>query len=274
MTDQLVVTVLGCGSSGGVPRLGGPGGKGDWGACDPANPKNRRWRCSILVQRQSDSGTTSVLVDTSPDLREQLLAVGVSRLDGVVITHDHADQLHGIDDLRLVFHAMRRRVDVYSDRTTLERIVGRFRYCFATPKGSVYPPILNPHVIAEPFAEFSISGPGGAVPMRAFSQEHGEIRSLGLRFGPIAYSSDVNGLSDEAFAALEGVKCWILDALRYTPHPTHANVDTALAWIGRVKPRRAVLTNLHLDLDYETLKRTLPDNVEPAYDGLVIRAGL
>lgn len=274
MTDRLVVTILGCGSSGGVPRLGGPDGKGDWGACDPANPRNRRWRCSILVQRQSESGTTSVLVDTSPDLREQLLAAGVSRLDGVIITHDHADQLHGIDDLRLVFHVMRQRVDVYSERATIEGIVARFRYCFETPRGSIYPPILNARVIPEPFAEFAISGPGGEISVLPFPQEHGEIRSLGLRFGPIAYSADVNGLPEESFAVLDGVKGWIVDALRYTPHPTHANVETALAWIARVKPKHAILTNLHLDLDYEQLKARLPEAVEPAYDGMVIRAGL
>jgi phosphoribosyl 1,2-cyclic phosphate phosphodiesterase len=265
---------LGCGSSGGVPRLGGADGKGDWGACDPTNPKNRRWRCSALVQRESESGVTSVLVDTSPDLREQLLAAGVARIDGVIITHDHADQLHGIDDLRPVFHVMGRRVDVYTDWTTLDGIEQRFRYCFDTPAGSVYPPILTSHIIDEPFRSFAITGPGGPVPVLAFPQVHGSIRSLGLRFGPIAYSSDVNGLPEESFAALEGVKCWILDALRYTTHPTHANVATALEWIARVKPKHAVLTNLHLDLDYDKLKRELPDGVEPAYDGMVIAAGI
>jgi phosphoribosyl 1,2-cyclic phosphate phosphodiesterase len=274
MTDRLVVTILGCGSSGGVPRLGGVDGKGEWGACDPKNPRNRRWRCSILVQRESPAGTTSLLVDTSPDMREQLLAAHVSRLDGVIITHDHADQLHGIDDLRQVFHVTHRQVDVHADRVTLETVVQRFGYCFYTPPGSVYPPILTAHVIPEPFAEFSIAGAGGAIPVLPFAQAHGEIRSLGLRFGPIAYSSDVSGLPDESFAALEGVKCWIVDALRYAPHPTHANVETALAWIARVKPRHAILTNLHSDLDYETLRRQLPAGVEPAYDGMVIAAGI
>jgi phosphoribosyl 1,2-cyclic phosphate phosphodiesterase len=274
MSDRLTITILGCGSSGGVPRLGGADGKGDWGACDPANPKNRRWRCSALVQRESENGVTSLLVDTSPDLREQLLAVGVARLDGVVITHDHADQLHGIDDLRPVFHVMRRRVDVYADWATLDTIRQRFLYCFETPAESLYPPILTSHVIAEPFKQLAIDGPGGPVPVLAFPQVHGSIRSLGLRFGPIAYSSDVNGLPEDSFAALEGVKCWIVDALRYTPHPTHANVATALEWITRVKPKHAVLTNLHLDLDYDKLKRELPDGVEPAYDGMVIAAGI
>ncbi|HLY06080.1 MAG TPA: MBL fold metallo-hydrolase [Rhizomicrobium sp.] len=273
MTDRLSVTILGCGSSGGVPRLGGADGSGSWGACDPENPKNSRRRCSILVTRESARGTTRVLVDTSPDLRQQLLDARTSTLDAVVITHDHADQLHGIDDLRLVFHVTHRRLDMYSDEATLREVKHRFRYCFETPDGGVYPPIVAARVIPEPFREFAIEGAGGAIPVLPFWQQHGPIRSLGLRFGDIAYSSDVNGLPNESFAALEGVGCWILDALRYTPHPTHANVETALAWIGRVKPRRAVLTNLHLDLDYETLKRELPPGVEPAYDGMLITTG-
>ena len=258
MTDVLEATILGCGSSSGVPRLGGPDGAGDWGACDPANPKNRRSRCSLLVRRKSAAGETHVLVDTSPDMREQLLAARVAQLDAVLITHDHADQLHGIDDLRPVAYLMRRRVDVYSDAGTMDRIRQRFGYCFETPAGSDYPPILTAHALDEPFRPIEIAGAGGAVPVETFEQTHGRIHSLGFRFGPIAYSSDVNHLSDEALAVLEGVEIWIVDALRYTPHPTHANVETALGWIARVKPRRAILTNLHIDLDYETLKRELP----------------
>lgn len=270
--SMLEVTILGSGSSTGVPRIGGPDGAGDWGACDPQNPKNRRLRCSILVRRKGDAGDTSVLVDTSPDLREQLLAAHVACLDGVLITHDHADQLHGIDDLRAVAYGMRRRVDVYSDRQTMDAIRHRFGYCFHTPEGSSYPVILNARGIPEPFRDFPIDGSGGPIPVTSFWQQHGRIRSLGFRFGPIAYSSDVNVLDEEAFAVLEGVDCWVVDALRHTPHPTHANVATALEWIARVRPRRAVLTNLHLDLDYETLKRDLPPGVEPAYDGMVLRA--
>ncbi len=272
MTGAIEVTILGCGSSSGVPRVGGPGGAGDWGVCDPDNPKNRRRRCSILVERKSAAGETAILVDTAPDLREQLIAARVSRLDAVLITHDHADQLHGIDDLRAVVYGMRKRLDVYSDRATIAGIASQFGYCFETPPNSGYPAILDAKTIAEPFVPFALEGPGGPVPVRTFEQEHGRIRSLGFRFGPIAYSSDVNGLSDEAFAVLEGVECWIVDALRYEPHPTHANVATALEWIARVKPARAVLTNMHLDLDYETLKRELPPGVEPAYDGMTIAA--
>ena len=274
MTDVLEITILGSGSSGGVPRLGGPDGAGNWGACDPTNPKNRRSRCSILVRRISPAGVTRVLVDTAPDMREQLLRVRVADLDGVLITHDHADQLHGIDDLRLVTIHQRRRVDVHADAPTSEAILSRFSYCFVQAEGSDYPPIANLHMIAEPFVPFAIGGAGGPVPVLAFGQRHGLMRSLGFRFGPIAYSSDVNALDEAAFAALSGVECWIVDALRYTAHPSHAHVAQTLEWIARVKPKRAILTNLHIDLDYETLKRELPPTVEPAYDGMTVTAGL
>ena len=273
MTDRLDVTILGCGSSGGVPRLGGADCAGDWGACDRENPKNRRTRCSLLVQRHGQNGVTRILVDTSPDMREQLLRARVADLDGVLITHDHADQLHGFDDLRQVVHYRRRRVDVYTDVKTAEGILSRLSYCFITPEGSEYPPIANMHTIPEPFVPFVLEGAGGAVPIVAFSQRHGSVRSLGFRFGPIAYSPDVSALDEVAFAALEGVECWIVDALRRTPHPSHAHVALALEWIARLKPRHAVLTNLHHDLDYKTLKQELPENVEPAHDGLTLTAG-
>jgi len=274
MPDNLEITILGCGSSGGVPRLGGPDGAGNWGACDPANPKNRRTRCSILVQRRSAEGTTRVLVDTAPDMREQLLRARICDLDGVLITHEHADQLHGLDDIRPIVIHKRHRLDVYADVQTSEIILSRFSYCFVQPAGSDYPPIAKLHAIAMPFAPFEIGGAGGAVPVLAFSQQHGQTHSLGFRFGPIAYTSDANALDEVAFAALAGVDCWIVDALRYTPHPSHSHVAQTLEWIARVKPKRAVLTNLHVDLDYETLKRELPPGIEPAYDGMTITAAL
>ena len=274
MTGHLSITILGCGSSGGVPRIGGPDGAGYWGACDPLNPKNRRRRCSILVQRKSDSGTSTVLVDTSPDMREQLIDARISALDAVLITHGHADQLHGLDDLRMVAMNMRRRIDVHSDAATFAGVMARFGYCFVQPAGSDYPPILNAHRIPEPFEPIVLAGAGGDIPVEAFHMGHGRIASLGFRFGPIGYSSDVDNLGDEAFAVLAGVDCWIVDALRYTPHPSHAHVARTLGWIERVKPRRAVLTNLHTDLDYETLRRELPPGVEPAYDGMTITADL
>ena len=225
---ELTLTILGCGSSGGVPRIGGADGAGFWGACDPTNPKNRRTRCSLLVRRRSDAGDTAILVDTSPDMREQLLAARVSGLDGVLITHDHADQLHGLDDLRMVAMNMRRRVDVYSDAACFEGVLARFGYCFVQPAGSDYPPILNAIQIAEPYVPFEIAGRGGAIPVLAFRQGHGRIHSLGFRFGGVAYSSDVDSLDEAAFGALAGVDTWIVDALRYTPHPSHAHLARTL----------------------------------------------
>lgn len=264
------LTILGCGSSGGVPRIGGPDGAGFWGACDPKNPKNRRRRCSVVLRQASAAGETTILVDTSPDMKDQLIDARVTRADAVLLTHDHADQLHGLDDLRQVAMNMRKRVDVHSDADTFKGVMERFGYCFTQPQGSDYPPILNAHIIPEPFALFAINGAGGDIPVLAFGQAHGRIRSLGFRFGPIAYSPDVDGLDDAAFAALAGVAVWIVDALRYTPHPSHSHLARTLEWIARVKPKRAILTNMHVDLDYETLQRELPAGVEPAYDGMRI----
>lgn len=262
--DFLEAVILGCGSSTGVPRLGGANGAGEWGACDAANPRNRRRRCSLLVHR----GATTLLVDTSPDLREQLLAARCSRLDAVLITHPHADQINGIDDLRPLTFGHGRRIPVYGDRATMERLQRQFAYCFEAMNG--YPAIAIPHVLSEPFSEIRIAGEGGEIPTIAFWQRHGPIDSLGYRFGGLAYSSDVVELDDAAFAVLDGVDTWIVDALRYHQHPTHANVETALRWIERVKPRHAVLTNLNLDIDYAKLKAELPAGVEPAYDGMVL----
>ena len=264
------VTILGCGSSGGVPRIGGADGSGFWGACDPADPKNRRKRCSILVRQRSAAGVTDVLVDTSPDMKDQLIDARVTKLDGVLLTHDHADQLHGLDDLRQLALIQRRRIDVHSDAQTFIGVLQRFGYCFLQPEGSDYPPILNAKTIPEPFAPFAIAGQGGDLPVLAFGQRHGRIRSLGFRFGPLAYSPDVDGLDDAAFEALEGVECWIVDALRYTPHPSHAHLARTLEWIARVKPRHAVLTNMHVDLDHAKLKAELPAGVEPAHDGMIL----
>ncbi|MGH6828021.1 MAG: MBL fold metallo-hydrolase [Rhizomicrobium sp.] len=270
MTDTLRLRILGCGSSGGVPRLGGADEAGNWGACDPENPRNRRRRCSILVKRIGAKGETRVLVDTSPDLREQLLEARVGRLDGVLITHDHADQTHGMDDLRAIALNVHARTGVWSDAATWSSLMLKFGYCFVQPEGSDYPPILNAYDIAEPFRPFAIKGPGGEVAVLAFPQIHGRVKSLGFRFGPVAYSSDVDELPDQAFEALAGVECWIVDALRRAPHPSHAHLALSLAWIARVKPRRAILTNMHLDMDYETLRKELPQGVEPAFDGMTL----
>jgi phosphoribosyl 1,2-cyclic phosphate phosphodiesterase len=261
----LTFTILGCGSSGGVPRPGL-----GWGVCDPNNPKNRRRRTSLLVERRGSSGAaTRVLIDTSPDLREQLLDADVPWLDGVLYTHAHADHTHGIDDLRgLVLHK-RHRVDVYCDAVTSELLRTRFGYCFATPPGSEYPPILNEHRLTAA-QTVTINGEGGHINARPFSQAHGNIESLGFRFGALAYSCDLSGIPDHSLPILAGTHIWILDALRYKPHPSHLSLSEALDWVARIKPKRAILTNLHSDLDYETLRRELPSHVEPAFDGMQI----
>jgi phosphoribosyl 1,2-cyclic phosphate phosphodiesterase len=260
----LKFTILGCGSSGGVPRpaLG-------WGVCDPNNPRNRRRRTSLLVERRNGAGISRVLVDTSPDLREQLLEADVDWLDGVLYTHEHADHTHGIDDLRALFIKRRRQVDVYLDEPTAKVMHARFGYCFVSPPGSEYPPIVTEHRLAAGQA-VTINGEGGAITALPILQEHGDIPSLGFRFGALAYSCDLSGMPDASAAALAGVEVWIIDALRYRPHPSHLSVDEALTWIERIKPARAILTNLHSDLDYEELKTKLPAHVEPAFDGLTV----
>lgn len=262
----LTVTILGCGSSGGVPRVGS-----GWGHCDPAEPRNRRRRCSILVERQGHGGATTVLVDTSPDLRDQLLSADVRRLDGVLYTHDHADHIHGIDDLRpLVIH-MRRVLPVWLDQRTANAVTARFEYCFRTPQGSDYTPIVRDMRITLGH-EVAVDGPGGEVRALPIRLHHGQFDALGFRFGDIAYTPDVNAIPEESIPALEGLDLWIVDALRRKPHPTHLSLPETLDWIVRLKPRRAILTNLHTDLDYATLCDELPAGVEPAYDGLRLSA--
>jgi len=259
--SRLEFTILGCGSSGGVPRI-----DGDWGACDPAEPKNRRRRCSLLARRLGEGEATTVVVDTSPDFREQMLSAGVKRLDAVLYTHDHADQVHGIDDFRVYAIRERRRVRCWMDEATHRVLGSRFHYIFNGEQG--YPAIAEAKLIPPHGEPWSVEGPGGPLPVVTFDQAHGPIRSVGYRIGDLAYSSDLSDLPEESFAILEGVKVWIVDALRWAPHPTHASVDQALAWIERVRPERAILTNLHIDLDYNDLAARLPTGVEPAYDGL------
>lgn len=263
MSDVLEVTVLGSGSSGGVPRA-----DGDWGVCDPEEPKNRRMRCSLLVRRKGEGADreTTVLVDTSPDFREQSVMAGIRRLDAVLYSHDHADQSHGIDDVRAFFIRQRARIPAWMDAATRETLTKKFDYIFESQGG--YPAILEARDLPAHGVGWQVEGPSGPIPVSSFDMEHGAIRCAGFRFGGVAYSPDVNGLDEAAYAALEGVNTWIVDALRYTPHPTHANLDQALAWIARVKPRRAILTNMHIDMDFNTLRTQLPPGVEPAYDGL------
>ncbi len=260
----LRITILGCGSSTGVPRVGN-----DWGACNPSNPKNRRGRSSVLVERIGASGRTVAVIDTSPDFREQALQARVPHVDGVIFTHDHADHTHGIDDLRMYCYKQRRRIDVWGDPRTMGLLRKRFDYCFETPPGSNYPAILQGHEI-ENYAAVSIHGPGGELRFQPFRQIHGDIDSVGLRVGGVAYSCDLSDLPDEALPHLRELDLWILNSLRYTPHPSHLTMTSALAWIGRMKPKRAILTHLHLDLDYDELAAKLPSGVEPAYDGLTL----
>jgi phosphoribosyl 1,2-cyclic phosphate phosphodiesterase len=258
---RLEAVILGCGSSAGVPRADGA-----WGACDPAEPRNRRSRCSLLVRRE---GGTTVVIDAAPEFRLQMNAAEARRLDALLLTHDHADQCHGIDDIRAFALIQRARIPVWMDQETADSLSRRFDYLFFGKGG--YPAIGDIH-LAPPHGEgWGVRGPTGLIPITTFDQDHGEIRSLGYRIGGMAYSSDLVELPEASFEALENLDVWIVDALRWTPHPTHAHVEKALAWIERVRPKRAILTNLHIDLDYAELKRRLPPSVEPAYDGLTLQ---
>lgn len=260
---ELRFTILGCGSSGGVPRLGG-----HWGDCDPQNPKNSRRRCSLLIERKTGDGITRVLIDTSPDLRAQLLGAGVGALDAVVYTHGHADHVHGIDDLRMIVFNMRQRLPVWADGTTQERLYSSFGYAFTQPEGSPYPPILDMHTIK---GDVVVEGAGGTVTLTPFKVGHGSIDALGFRIGDFAYLPDVAEMYAGAWEAVQNLDCWVLDALRRTPHPTHTHLARSLEWIEHAAPRRAVLTNMHIDLDYQTVAAETPDHITPAFDGMIIR---
>jgi phosphoribosyl 1,2-cyclic phosphate phosphodiesterase len=262
---SIVATIMGCGSSGGVPRIGG-----NWGICDPQNPKNRRSRCSLLIEgRTGDSAPTRIVVDTGCDLREQLLRHEVDRVEAVLYTHEHADHTHGIDDLRVLALNHRKRVDVYFTHEASQRIVPSFSYCFTAPPGSGYPPILNQNLIASG-KPLTVSGPGGDIEILPFKQDHGDIFSLGFRVGSFAYSCDLSGIPPESDSAVSGLDVWVLDALRPAPHPSHLSLSESLQHVERYAPREAVLTNLHIDLDYIQTDAMTPPNVRPAYDGLRI----
>ena len=259
---RLVFTILGCGSSGGVPRLGG-----DWGDCDPSDPRNARRRCSLLVERWDTGSVTRVLIDTSPDMRAQLLDAGVGTLDAVVYTHSHADHVHGIDDLRQIVFNMRRRLPVWADGPTQEALYARFGYAFMQPADSPYPPILDMNTIRD---AVPISGPGGTITLTPFHVGHGALQALGFRIAALAYLPDVADIPDTALPLLQGLDCWVLDALRRKPHPTHFHLAQSLDWIARIAPRRAVLTNMHIDLDYAVLDAETPAHITPAHDGMTI----
>jgi phosphoribosyl 1,2-cyclic phosphate phosphodiesterase len=267
MMATLRFTILGCGSSGGVPRLGPEGMGADWGDCDPNNPKNRRRRCSMLIERIGTAGTTRVLIDTTPDMHAQLLDAGVGVLDGVVYTHAHADHTHGIDDLRQVVFNIRRRLPVWADGPTQNALISRFGYAFVQPDGSPYPPILELHGID---GAVTVTGAGGDVTLIPFLCEHGSMDALGFRIGGLAYLPDAVAIPEAHWPLLDGLSVWVVDALRRKPHPTHAHLAMTLEWIARAKPERAVLTNMHNDLDFATLEGELPPSIRPAFDGMVI----
>lgn len=260
-------TILGCGSSGGVPRLGG-----NWGACDPLNPRNRRRRCALLVERHGAGGTTRLLIDTGPDMVPQLLDAGVGLLDAVVWTHPHADHIHGIDDLRQIVHNRRSILPGWADRTTAAALLDRFAYAFETPPGSAYPPILELHLIGGPF---TVPGPGGPIHLTPFTVDHG-IPALGFRLSEgedspaMVYLPDVLAIPDDAWPAVMDAQIFICDALRRTPHPSHAHLALTLDWIERSRARRGILTNMHVDLDYDAVMAETPDHIIPAHDGLVV----
>ena len=256
-------TILGCGSSGGVPRLGNR-----WGDCDPANPRNRRRRCSLLVERPGAGGTTQVLIDTGPDLVPQLLDAGVATLDAVVYTHPHADHIHGIDDLRGYVINSSRRMPIWADAYTIDRIRDGFRYCLETPEGSGYPPIVEANLFDDELSPITIDGAGGPIQFMPLRQHHGSITSLGFRIGDFAYCCDVSDFPSETVERLTGLDVLVIDTLQYRFHPSHLSMEQSLGWIERIAPKRAVLTHMHVPLDYDTVMRETPEHIEPAYDGM------
>ena len=262
---MLKIQILGCGSSGGVPRS-----DGEWGHCDPSNSKNRRTRCSLALQwgaALQAENRTSLIIDTSPDFRTQVLMNNVRHIDAVLWTHDHADQVHGIDDIRGFVSRQGLALPGYMDMMTAQTLTHRFCYIFKGNGG--YPAICLPHII-EPLQPFMVMGKGGPLDITPFPVQHGRIKALGFRVHDVAHCPDVSDIDEAVLDQLTGLKLWIVDALRYTPHPTHAHIEKTLGWINRVKPQQAILTNLHHDLDYEVLKSELPDGVIPAYDGLEV----
>ncbi len=265
MTSTMRFTILGCGSSPGVPRI-----TGDWGNCDPANPKNKRRRASLLVEKiASDGGKTTVVIDTGPDFRAQMIDANVTALDGVVYTHAHADHIHGIDDLRGYWIEQRRLIDVYADMETQERLMAGFGYCFTKPAKSYYPPIALAHTLTH-YEPFEISGNGGIIRFEPLTQVHGSINSLGFRIGDFAYCTDVSAFPDVTMARLRGLDVLILDALQYNPHPSHFSLGESLAVIEQLKPKRTIFTHMHTPLDYDRVMAETPAHVEPGFDGLCV----
>ncbi|MDX3924931.1 MAG: MBL fold metallo-hydrolase [Shinella sp.] len=265
MATKRRFTILGCASSPGVPRI-----TGDWGACDPANPKNRRSRASFLVEQIGPDGITTVVIDTGPDFREQMIAAHVENIDAALYTHPHADHIHGIDDLRGFVLHNHRQIPIWADPSTMARIREGFDYCIETPAGSLYPPIVTANLIDPLDRPVAIDGAGGTITFQPLLQIHGSIHSLGFRIGDVAYCTDVSDFPESTVEKLADLDLLVIDALQYRFHASHLSLEQALGWIERLSPRRAVLTHMHVPLDYDTVMRETPDNVEPAYDQMAI----
>ncbi|MBB5372388.1 MBL fold metallo-hydrolase [Acidocella aromatica] len=257
-------TLLGTSGSAGLPQIGGPDGRGDWGRTDPNEPRNRRTRTSIVVQTAENK---NILVDTSPDLRMQLTSCGIGRIDAVIYTHAHADHVAGIDEVRILNRIMDAPMPCYGTEALWEELKRRFGYAFKPHNGGFFGrPVLHDHIVA-PGEAFEVLGTA----ILPLDQDHGYSRSLGLRLGNAAYCTDVVRFDDTAFATLQGLDLFIVDC--FTPaqdHPTHAGLPTVLSWVERLKPKRTVLTHLGPDMDYRTLCNTLPSGIEPGYDGMVL----
>lgn len=263
MKDRYKFTILGCGSSPGVPRA-----NGDWGVCDPTNPKNFRYRTSLLIERIAENGCkTTIVVDTGPDFRSQMINAHIQDITAVIYTHAHADHIHGIDDLRTYVINKKRLMEIYADDATFERLNEAFGYCFATPAGSKYPPILHRQKIV-PYEQFTISGQGGDISLLPMLQVHGDIHSLAFRIGNMAYCTDVNKFPEKTITYLENLDVLIIGALQYNTHPSHFSVDQAVEWGKKLRAKRVILTHMHVPLDYNEVMKYTPENVEPAYQGL------
>ncbi len=256
------LTILGCGASSGVPIIGC-----ECAVCCSDNPKNKRLRASVVFENESGS---KLLIDASPDLRQQALANNITQVDGLIITHAHADHCHGLDDFRPFNFSKNDAIDLVATQYTMNELKERFAYVFKEHKHQYgwYKPAFNERIIDVQNAPASVEVAG--MKTIIFQQTHGRINTLGVRVGDIAYSTDVNHLSDAAFAALAGVEIWVVDCLRYTPAPTHSHLEQTLKWIERVKPKRAILTHMAHEIGYDELRHILPTNVEPAYDGMIL----
>ena len=256
---KIKIDILGCGSSSGVPAIGNY-----WGVCDPKNPKNKRLRSSILITSERK---TKILIDATPDLRQQLLNANVKYLDAVLITHAHADHIHGVDDFRFLNVLMKNHLNLYANKKVLDEIKKKFSYVFEKLKkeanGFYYKPCLVPKTINKSFMINELK-------ITSFQQNHGFCESTGYRINNVAYSTDVVDLDDNAFSKLKNLDLWIVDCLRFKPHTTHSHFDKTIGWIDKVKPKKAILTHMNTEVDYNTITKMLPKNCYAAFDGLTI----